>query len=417
MARKGGKDRGMYEEVTFTRRQVVARGGNCYRHQWEHAEDPDGKKGEGQRTCRTCGRVEAGRFQHSGVWWIRWTCNFGHEHQERIGPKGLAKTEYQRRRVMVKTEGYCLTKARQGRPTPLKDAADRYLVWAKKERPRSYTFRVVALAHLKTFFGARYLSEISKADLETYQAFRRDQGASAGTVNRERSVLSHLFSKHVSWGLAKDNPVHGSDRQKEADEKPRPLTPDEEARLFTFLPTGKRGWRHWRECVTLALHTGLRLGELRHQAWRDIDLPGASLTVTRPKSGKTESIPLNATARAVLAGLERTSPLVFLGLPKKLSDLFIRYVAKAKLPKEITFHCLRDTFISRLAPHVSTPTLMALARHRDYRTTRRYVQVDGDHLRAAVERLDSGATVAGTVTGILTVSQLLENTGISDKVE
>jgi len=30
---------------------------------------------------------------------------------------------------------------------------------------------------------------------------------------------------------------------------------------------------------------------------------------------------------------------------------------------------------------------MALARHRDYRTTRRYVQVDGDHLGAAVERL------------------------------
>jgi len=40
-----------------------------------------------------------------------------------------------------------------------------------------------------------------------------------------------------------------------------------------------------------------------------------------------------------------------------------------------------------LPPHVSTPTLMALARHRDYRTTRRYVQVDGDHLGAAVERL------------------------------
>lgn len=49
--------------------------------------------------------------------------------------------------------------------------------------------------------------------------------------------------------------------------------------------------------------------------------------------------------------------------------------------------CLRGTYISRLAPHVSTPTLMALARHRDYRTTRRYVQVDGSHLRAAVERL------------------------------
>ena len=81
-------------------------------------------------------------------------------------------------------------------------------------------------------------------------------------------------------------------------------------------------------------------------------------------------------------------PLGVPGSPnKKLMDLFIRYAQKAKLT-DVTFHCLRDTYISRLAPHVSTPTLMALARHRDYRTTRRYVQVDGDHLRAAVERLN-----------------------------
>ena len=44
-----------------------------------------------------------------------------------------------------------------------------------------------------------------------------------------------------------------------------------------------------------------------------------------------------------------------------------------------TSRCSRDTYICHLPPHVSTPTLMALARH--------YVQVDGDHLGAAVERL------------------------------
>lgn len=47
----------------------------------------------------------------------------------------------------------------------------------------------------------------------------------------------------------------------------------------------------------------------------------------------------------------------------------------------------RGTSISRLAPHVTTPTRMALARQRDYRTTRRYLQVHGDHLRVAVEPL------------------------------
>jgi len=46
---------------------------------------------------------------------------------------------------------------------------------------------------------------------------------------------------------------------------------------------------------------------------------------------------------------------------------------------------------------------MALSRHRDYRATRRYVQVRGDHLRAAVERLtDSGCHhEAGLIDSLL----------------
>ena len=275
------------------------------------------------------------------MWWIRWWCNYGHRHEERIGPKHVAEEEVERRRVAVKTEDYCLTRARdqkrREKPTLFKDAATRYLAWAEEHRPRSVTFREKALQHLKAAFGEKALTHITRADVEAYQTRRRDAGAAAGTVNRERAVLSHLFSKANAWELVKGNPVTGSDRQKEADERPRPLTPDEEARLFAVLPA------HYKPFVTLALHTGLRLGELRHQAWRDIDLPGATLRVTRPKTGKAESIPLNATARAVL--------------------------------------------ISRLAPHVSPPTLMALARHRDCRTIRRHVQVAGDNLRAAVERL------------------------------
>jgi len=351
-----------------------------------------------------------GIFERDGVWWICWGCPLGHIHREKIGPKGLALTEYQKRKVAVKTAGFCLTQARRERPTLFSVASDRYLAWARKERPRSVTFREKALKHLKGRFGGKTLDAITKADVEAYLTSRRDAGAAPGTVNRERSVLSHLFSKAMTWGLVKTNPVTGSERQAEANENPRPLTPNEEARLFAVLPS------HYKPFCTLALHTGLRLGELRHQAWRDIDLPGGTLTVTRPKSGKAETIPLNATARAVLASLERTSPVVFPTLPKKLTDLFIRYAMKAKLT-DVTFHCLRDTYISRLAPHVSTPTLMALARHRDYRTTRRYVQVDGKYLRDAVECLNPGAGSTPTSTEILTVSQVLESMTVADKVE
>ncbi len=356
----------------------------------------------GPSGCKVCDRTgRPCRFRSCtlngatrGEWWIRWTCRDGHDHREVIGGKALAKEQYHTRRVAVRTENYCLTQAqaarKENRPRLFADAATVYLTWAQREYPRSYTFRAKAMKHLVAAFGTRPLTDLTTADVEQYQATRRDAGAAPGTVNRERSVLSHLFRKAGTWGLVTHNPVVGTSKLSEPDGQPRPLTHDEEARLFLALP------EHYKRFVTLALHTGLRLGELRAQRWSDVDLVGGTLTVTQPKSKKPESLPLNDTARRVLASIERTDPLVFPRLPKKLSDLFIRYARKAGL-KDVTFHCLRDTFISRLAPHVTTPTLMDLARHRDYRTTRRYVKVDGAHLREAVERLISGAT--GTPTG------------------
>lgn len=204
---------------------------------------------------------DRGLFQRAGSpdWWIRWSCPFGHDHRERIGPKAVARDEYRRRLVAVKTQGYCLTRARQEKPVLFSEAAKRYLTWATEHRPRSATFREKALKHLGAAFHAKSLGEITRADVEAYQAARREAGAAAGTVNRERSVLSHLFTKAITWGQAKANPVTGTEREQEPAERPRPLTHAEEARLVAVLPA------HYRPFVTLALHTGLRLGELRHR--------------------------------------------------------------------------------------------------------------------------------------------------------
>ena len=332
------------------------------------------------------GGKDRGLFQRQGGtdWWIRWSCPYGHEHMEKIGPKSLAREVYQQRRVSVKTEDFCLEQERERRRreqwTLFRDIAQRYLGWSKEHTPRSYQFRVSALKHLGAAFGAKSLSEITQDDVEAYLVRRQREGSKPGTINRERAVLSHLFNKAQDWKLAQNNPVSRTKKLPEDNEKPRPITPEEEQQLFGVLP------EHYKPFVTLALHTGLRLGEIRAQAWRDVNLATGTLVVTRPKSGKYEAIPLNRVAFAVLAELKEHDPLLFPDLPKKLSDLFIRYARKAGLT-DVTFHCLRDTYISRLAADNSTPVLMALARHRDYRTTRRYVQVDGEHLREAVEKL------------------------------
>jgi len=99
------------------------------------------------------GSVDGGLFQRDGLWWVRWGCAYGHEHKEKIGTaKGMiARDFYAKRKLQVKTEGYCLTeakgKAARERPVLFQDAASRYLMWARQERPQSFTFREKALKH------------------------------------------------------------------------------------------------------------------------------------------------------------------------------------------------------------------------------------------------------------------------------
>ena len=81
--------------------------------------------------------------------------------------------------------------------------------------------------------------------------------------------------------------------------------------------------------------------------------------------------------------------VIFPDMPASMSTMFKRLAKKAGLPADITFYCLRDTYISRLAPYCTGPILMALARHQQFRSTQRYLKIEDRHLRQAVERLSS----------------------------
>lgn len=334
------------------------------------------------------GGKDRGLFQRKGdkAWWIRWACPYGHDHQERIGTKSFARHMYQTRKTQVKEHRFCLQLERdkQRRETLARfdQAAERYLEWAAQHRPRSMGMRRTATGHLLRAFGDTPLVRIRKVDVERYIQARLDAGAAPASVNRERATLSQIFVKAGDWGLCDTNPVRGTTHPKEDSEAPRPLSVDEEARLMAVLPD------RLKPIVTLALHTGLRLGELRAQRWDDIDLVDADMVVTWPKSGRREVLPINETAYGVLASLPQTHDVVFPEMPADMSKAFMRCVHKAGLPREVTFHCLRDTYISRLAPYCAAPTLMALARHRSLNTTRRYLRIDERHLRQAVERLN-----------------------------
>ena len=194
--------------------------------------------------------------KEAGVWWIRWWCNYGHRHEERIGPRTLAEDMAEKRRVAVKTADFCLTKfreaKRQAHPTLFSTLADRYLEWAEVHRPRSIKFRVTAMNHLRAAFASTPLSLITQTTLEAYQGQRWAAKAADGTVNRELQVLSHLFHKAIEWKLATVNPVLGLERRAEPKGRTRYLTASEEGELLKACLrsiTPSPGWRSGRGCA------------------------------------------------------------------------------------------------------------------------------------------------------------------------
>jgi integrase len=110
------------------------------------------------------------------------------------------------------------------------------------------------------------LTDISADDLSRYQALRKKAGASAKTINLEIGTLRAVLRKHRLW--ANIQPDVKMLRARE--DVGRALSADEEHRLLAACKKSRS--RSLHVAVQVALHTGLRLSELRLLRWRQIDL-------------------------------------------------------------------------------------------------------------------------------------------------
>jgi integrase len=75
--------------------------------------------------------------------------------------------------------------------------------------------------------------------------------------------------------------------------------PEEEARLMETLPARLRPF------VTLALHTGMRRGELQALQWEAVDFTTNTLRIKRDKAGEGRWVTLNSVAREALLTVKR----------------------------------------------------------------------------------------------------------------
>jgi integrase len=207
---------------------------------------------------------------------------------------------------------------------------------------------------------------------------RRLAKVGPGTLLRHLTVLRHVFEiARKEWGVPLPvNPTIDVRKPKSPPARSRRLEPDEERDLFAACARCLNPLIE--PAVRLALHTGMRRGELLGAQWEHFDPAKRTVYIPTSKNGHPRTVPLDASALAVIDRLPRSDngPLLPLSV-EALKLAWKRLVKRARI-SDFHFHDLRHEAISRFFERgLTVPEVALISGHRDVRMLFRYT-----HLKA-----------------------------------
>jgi integrase len=240
---------------------------------------------------------------------------------------------------------------------------------------------------LLAFFKGYTLFEMSTRFIAEYRTMRSKKVKPA-TVYQELALLRRMFNVAIrEWEWIKDNPVARlsfSVGNKNA--RDRWLTLEEEGRLLEQATNP----RWLRTLLMVALHTGMRRGEILGLEWPSVDLNRRAITVERSKNGEKRIIPMSVTLFNTLKDtkVRGIAGTVFPVSIRSLRVAFEGTLKKARI-ENCHFHDLRHTFATRLVQNgVDLYKVKELLGHKSITMTMRYAHHYPESLRGSVEVLD-----------------------------
>jgi len=312
-------------------------------------------------------------------------------------------------------------------------------IWDEEDRPK---LRIISLANFtEEYLSSRRGERISESQLKELRASLTFLGRVVGDVplhtitvqDCERfitrgwraegwkslySARKHYQNLHAAFGTAvrwqhiRTNPFAEIKKPKPVERMPEVLSRRELSLLFDSLPDDTYKDRRIRNVVLLAVHTGLRLGELLHLERRDVDFVANVLFVRSkrdwtPKSKKPRVVPLSEDAvralRSQIAenaqndnehiqeslyifpnphGFPLTSPVVERPFIAKVRELWPNRDG-------LHFHSLRHTYGSYLCERgVPLQEIQKIMGHSSVKVTEIYARLRGNDFSRALEALN-----------------------------
>ena len=336
--------------------------------------------------------------------------HFKHQGKIHRGTTGCARLE-DAREVLQKLRTD-LAKAEKGiRPAKdmptLKEAGE---LWTRNRGPQvgARQRSIVETAwrlHLEPLHGLRLDAiDTEKVDemVSAYLAGGKGRApGTAGGANVVLRALSAIFGYAIAAGYLAKRPY----KRPQLDVQDKPITSlDSEAvrRLFETLSTLKASERI-KDLFRLMLGLGLRVSEATQARVECVNLQGGTFTpwnpITGTKGGEADALPFPDWLLSHLARMvkDRTEGYLVPGTRKDMP--YSRLVANQWLIKaekglgmRLTPHMLRAAYASMLdSQGVGAKTIQGALRHKQIKTTMKYIKKDLSRAQAAANSWGEGA--------------------------
>jgi integrase len=191
---------------------------------------------------------------------------------------------------------------------------DRWLSDSVRDTVRQRTYEryeSIVRVHIKPAFGRIKLKSLTPNHVRTLYRKKLDSGLAPRTVNYVHTTLHKALKDAVSDGLV---PRNAASVKAPRPDKPeiRPLSPDQARKL---IAAAREACDRFEALYVLALHCGLREGELLGLRWDDVDFGGSSATVhvrrtlSETRTGHKFEKPKNGKGRSVKCSQKATEAL------------------------------------------------------------------------------------------------------------
>lgn len=272
----------------------------------------------------------------------------------------------------------------------------------QKLRPRTIvTYTKVVRAYAAWLGEDATIAMVTSDSIGRYQIARG--GLSAATIGKDLSGIRAYCRWCVRAKLRQDDPTLDLEWPRHQEPIPRALKARElrllEEILVRPLPILSRKARQVvarsNRAILLMLYCGLRVSEVPNLDWADVDLDEATLIVRDGKGGKDRSLSIHSRVldnlretpedkqTGAVCGHANGKKISYKSMPHIFSE---RYLGGLGL--KISAHMLRHTFARELLrAGADLRTIQVLMGHASLSTTERYLALDFDDKRKAINKL------------------------------